>query len=75
MTTLQEQLRAGFLDYFNNYLTVEKVNSTEGFKSSIREFAWDNNIAESDMLIIIEMGNRYHDLYIKKDEVEVGGNE
>jgi hypothetical protein len=50
MTTLQEHLRTSFLDYFNNYLTVEK-------------FAEHNNITEGDAQIIINMGKKYHEKY------------
>ena len=52
MITFQEHLRTSFLDYFNNYLTVEK-------------FAEHNNITETDANTIIEMGRKYHEEYAK----------
>ena len=52
MTTIQEHLRTSFLDYFNNYLTVEK-------------FAEHNNITDGNAQIIINMGKKYHEPYSK----------
>jgi hypothetical protein len=40
-----------FLDYFNNYLSYE-------------QFAEHNNLEESDAIILIEMGRRYHEDYV-----------
>jgi len=52
MTTLQEQLRAVYLDYANTYITLAK-------------FAEHNNITDTDAQIVIDMGRKYHEEYAK----------
>ena len=52
MTTINEQMRSMFLDYFNNYLTVAK-------------FAEHNEISEAVALAIITAGKEYHEQYVK----------
>lgn len=48
MTTINEQLRAMFVDYFFNYLTVDK-------------FAEDNQISKAVALTIIKTGKELHE--------------
>ena len=52
MTTINAQLRAMFLDYFNNYLSVAK-------------FAEHNEISEAVALTIITAGKELHEQYVK----------
>lgn len=52
MTTINEQMRSMFLDYFNNYLSVAK-------------FAEDNDINELAALTIITAGKELHEQYVK----------
>ena len=52
MNTINEQLRAKFLDYFNNYLSVAK-------------FAEHNEISEPLALTIITAGRELHEQYVK----------
>jgi len=52
MTTINEQLRAMFLDYYNNYLSVAK-------------FAEHNEISEALALTIIDAGYELHEQYVK----------
>ena len=52
MNTINEQLRAMFLDYFNNYLSVAK-------------FAEHNEISEAVALTIITAGKELHEQYVK----------
>ena len=52
MTTINEQMRAMFLDYFNNYLSVAK-------------FAEHNEISEAVALTIITTGKEYHEQYVQ----------
>ena len=52
MTTINEQLRAMFLDYFNNYLSVAK-------------FAEHNEISEALALTIITAGRQLHEQYME----------
>ena len=52
MTTINEQLRAMFLDYYNNYLSVAK-------------FAEHNEISEAVALTIITAGKELHEQYVK----------
>tara|TARA_R110000823_G_scaffold231805_1_gene358429 strand:+ start:1343 stop:1525 length:183 start_codon:yes stop_codon:yes gene_type:complete len=52
MTTINEQMRAMFLDYFNNYLSVAK-------------FAEHNEISEAVALTIITTGKELHEQYVQ----------
>jgi hypothetical protein len=52
MNTINEQLRAKFLDYFNNYLSVAK-------------FAEHNEISEALALTIITAGRELHEQYVQ----------
>lgn len=48
---LNAVLRAKFLGYVNDYLTIEK-------------FAEHNEISEADAVVIIELGRKYHERYV-----------
>ena len=47
-----KQLREMFLDYFSNYLTVDK-------------FAEHNELERDDALTLLAMGRRYHEQYVE----------
>lgn len=53
--TLKQTLGGYYLDYLNNYLTVEK-------------FAEDNGISESEALTIIGLGRKYHNELCKLEK-------
>ena len=59
MTTINEQLRAMFLDYFNNYLSVAK-------------FAEHNEISEAVALTIITAGKELHEQHVQS-HTGIGG--
>ncbi len=45
---MREQIKAFFLDYFNNYLTVDK-------------FAADNGLNRFEAITLIKMGRSFHE--------------
>ena len=50
--TANKYFRAAFLDYFNNYLTIEK-------------YAEDNEISTADAKNLIDAGRKYHEKHVK----------
>ena len=50
--TANQFLRAAFLDFFNNYLTVEK-------------YAEHNGISTADAKKLIDAGRKYHEQHVK----------
>ena len=50
--TANKYFRAAFIDYFNNYLTIEK-------------YAEDNGISTADATNLIDAGRKYHEQYAK----------
>lgn len=48
------ELRMMFLDWVNNYLTVEK-------------FAADNGVSVEDARALIEMGRKYHEEHVEEN--------
>ena len=50
--TANKYFRAAFLDYFNNYLTIEK-------------YAEHNEISIEDATNLIDAGRKYHEQYAK----------
>ena len=50
--TANQFFRAAFLDYFNNYMTVEK-------------YAEDNEISTADAKELIDIGRKYHEKHVK----------
>ena len=50
--TANQFFMAAFLDYFNNYLTIEK-------------YAEDNEISIEDATDLIDAGRKYHEQHVK----------
>ena len=50
--TANKYFRAAFLDYFNNYLTIEK-------------YAEHNGISIEDATNLIDAGRKYHEHHVK----------
>ena len=50
--TANKYLRAAFLDFFNNYQTIEK-------------YAEDNEISTADAKTLIDAGRKYHAHHVK----------
>lgn len=58
--TLKQTLGSYYLDYLNNYLTVER-------------FAEDNGISETDAKTIIRLGKKYHNKLCRQEYFESRG--
>lgn len=58
--TLKQTIREFFLDYINNYLTIE-------------QFAEDNGISITDAKTIIRLGKKYHDKLCRQEYFESRG--
>ena len=50
--TANKYFRTAFLDYFNNYLTIEK-------------YAENNGISTADAHKLIDAGRKYHEKHVK----------
>ena len=50
--TANQLFRAAFLDFFNNYLTIEK-------------YAEDNGISIEDATNLVDAGRKYHEQHVK----------